>query len=142
MPTTSASAEGSPQRYVTIRAPEHAWELLHETLQMDAQSKAFDAELRKDIAEALAQVEVLPAGSASDALRRIFDRLYLDMTPEGDVHTTDKHWDGDTLADVAEIVRPFFEHHLGDGVEQSHAETETTSAPTSSSTAREGDRCL
>ena len=108
MPTTSASAEGSPQRYVTVRAPEQEWALLHETLQMDAQSNAFDAQLRKDIADALAQVEALPAGSASDALRRIFDRLYLDMTPQGDLYTTDKHWDGDTLPDIAEIVRPFF----------------------------------
>ena len=107
MPTKLAPANAPPESYVTIRAPEQVWELLHETLLLDARSKAFDPQLRKDIADALAQVEVFPDGSAPEALRRIFDRLYLELTPQADVYTTDKHWDGDTLADVAEIIRPF-----------------------------------
>ena len=126
MPTTSAPAEAPPQSDVIMRAPQQAWELLHETLQLDAQSKAFDAQLRKDIADALAQVEALPAGSASDALRRIFDRLYLDMTPEGDVHTTDKHWDGDALHDIAEIVGPFFAQLLGDESDRGNGDAPTS----------------
>lgn len=126
MPTTSASAEGSPQQYVTIRAPEQAWELLHETLQLDVQSKAFDPELRAEIAKALEQVEVLPDESAPEALRRIFDRLYLELTPQADVYTTNKRWDAGTLNDIAEIVRPFFAQLFeGDGG-PAHAERRPT----------------
>ena len=42
---------------VTIRLSQDAWEKLRETLELDAKSSAFDPELRKEIREALDQVE-------------------------------------------------------------------------------------
>ena len=43
--------------YITIHLPQEAWEKLRETLELDAKSSAFDPELRKEIREALDQVE-------------------------------------------------------------------------------------
>lgn len=42
---------------VTLRMPQSAWDTLEETLQMDAQSSAFDPELREEIEEALGTIE-------------------------------------------------------------------------------------
>jgi len=50
IPTPSAS-------HVTVRAPTQAWNLLWETLELDARSSAFEAPLRRDIAQAMAKVE-------------------------------------------------------------------------------------
>ena len=46
-----------PTQYVVIRLPQDAWDKLTETLELDANSSAFDPELRKEIGEALDQVE-------------------------------------------------------------------------------------
>ncbi len=59
--------------YVSIRLPQDAWEKLTETLALDAKSSAFDPELRKEIREALDQVEHVTASpllvqAAQDAL--------------------------------------------------------------------------
>ena len=43
--------------YVMVRLPQEAWDKLRETLELDAKSSAFDPELRKEIREALDQVE-------------------------------------------------------------------------------------
>ena len=42
---------------MTIRLPLEAWRKIRETLELDAKSSAFDPELRKQIREALDQVE-------------------------------------------------------------------------------------
>ena len=42
---------------VTLRAPRKAWQTLVETLSLDAQSAAFDPDLRTSIRAALASVE-------------------------------------------------------------------------------------
>lgn len=41
--------------------PNEAWETLHETLQMDTQSSAFDPDLRREIKQALDQVRPITA---------------------------------------------------------------------------------
>jgi hypothetical protein len=43
--------------FVIVRLPQEAWEKLRETLELDSKSSAFDPELRKEIREALDQVE-------------------------------------------------------------------------------------
>ena len=48
--------EGPGERAI-IRLPREAWQKLRETLELDARSSAFDPELRKEIREALDQVE-------------------------------------------------------------------------------------
>lgn len=45
------------REYVTVRLPQDAWDKLKETLELDSESSAFDPELRKEIREALDQVE-------------------------------------------------------------------------------------
>jgi hypothetical protein len=45
--------------YVYLKVPRDAWDLLEETLCMDAESSAFDEVLRQEISDALSQVEVL-----------------------------------------------------------------------------------
>ena len=47
------------RKTVTIRVPEEAWDVLLETLEMDAQSSAFDPALRKEIARALKAVRAI-----------------------------------------------------------------------------------
>ena len=47
--------------HVTLRLPQEAWEKLRETLELDSKSSAFDPELRKEIREALDQVEHVTA---------------------------------------------------------------------------------
>ena len=47
------------QEYVVLRIPAVAWDLLSETLQVDAKSTAFEPVLRQNIAEALGQVQVV-----------------------------------------------------------------------------------
>jgi hypothetical protein len=47
---------------ITLSMPRSAWDTLKETLEMDIRSKAFDRNLRNEIAAALNQVvEILPA---------------------------------------------------------------------------------
>jgi len=52
----SGMAAGKKEETVTLRAPREAWDLLAETLKLDAKSKAFDPALRIKIQEALKQV--------------------------------------------------------------------------------------
>lgn len=47
------------QNLVTIEVPVEAWELLRETLEMDAHSPAFDVALRRQIATALKAIRVV-----------------------------------------------------------------------------------
>ncbi len=47
----------SKKKMVTLRLPQKSWELLAETLTLDAKSKAFDKALRRRIREALDQVQ-------------------------------------------------------------------------------------
>jgi enoyl-CoA hydratase/carnithine racemase len=69
---------------ITLRVSEEAWRVLEETLRMDAQSHAFDPELRDQITAALQQVEqvsslqtVVPLVTASD-LSDAVDELFND----------------------------------------------------------------
>jgi len=52
--------EGPGERAI-IRLPREAWQKIKETLELDAKSSAFDPELRKEIREALDQVEHVTA---------------------------------------------------------------------------------
>ena len=49
----------APSAQTVIIAPQDSWELLQETLEMDAKSHAFDKELRLKILKALARITVL-----------------------------------------------------------------------------------
>jgi hypothetical protein len=67
---------------VTLRVPANAWTILEQTLRLDAQSHAFDPELRRQITEALHQVEtvaptkiVVPLTTVSD-LSDAVDELF------------------------------------------------------------------
>lgn len=57
-------------RVVTRSAPRWAWEIIDETLSMDAQSKAFDKNLRQDIAMALEAVMISCEEPDRDTLTR------------------------------------------------------------------------
>jgi hypothetical protein len=46
-------------KQIYLRVPVEAWELLAETLTLDAQSSAFDPQLRADIRRALGQVKII-----------------------------------------------------------------------------------
>ena len=48
---------GGTEPYATIRCPQAAWAKLRETLELDADSSAFDPVLRREIRQALEQVE-------------------------------------------------------------------------------------
>ncbi len=143
-------AEGPGERAI-IRLPQEAWQKIRETLELDARSSAFDPELRKEIREALDQVEHVTASpplvqaaqdvlewaaqmgdweapcwqrlrnaveqasarpesssDAQDALKHIYDLLYLDIGPTGDVYNPDKVWNSDTLDAIAQVVRERF----------------------------------
>jgi len=49
--------EQKKQKMVTLRVPGKAWDLLAETLAMDARSKAFDPDLRRRVGKALDEVQ-------------------------------------------------------------------------------------
>ncbi len=49
----------APSAQIVVFAPEESWELLQETLEMDAKSHAFDQDLRRKIRTALARLTVL-----------------------------------------------------------------------------------
>ena len=49
----------APGEQEVIFAPCESWSVLHETLTMDAKSKAFDKELRLQILQALAKITIL-----------------------------------------------------------------------------------
>jgi hypothetical protein len=73
---------------ITLRVSEEAWRVLEETLRLDAQSHAFDPELRDQITAALQQVEqvsslqtVVPLVTASD-LSDAVDELFNDDSTE------------------------------------------------------------
>jgi len=97
---------------ILLCLPRQAWEVLSATLDRDSFSIAFDPALRTEIREALEQVEEVAPMQAQEALRAIFDILYLVREAEGAFYNPDKVWDADTLDAVAEIVRPHFEHFL------------------------------
>ncbi len=140
--------EGPGERAI-IRLPQEAWQKIRETLELDAKSSAFDPELRKEIREALDEVEHVTdspslvqaaqdvlewaaqmggweapcwerlrkalrqtasaqAIDAQEALRHIYDLLWLDIGPTGDVYNPDKVWDPDTLDAIAQVVRERF----------------------------------
>lgn len=44
---------------ITRRAPQWAWDIVDETLDMDSQSIAFDKSLRRDIAKAIDAIETV-----------------------------------------------------------------------------------
>jgi hypothetical protein len=54
--------------HLTLRAPRAAWARLRETLEADARSSAFDPELRREIREALDQVEEVERVAAPPSL--------------------------------------------------------------------------
>ncbi len=138
-----------PGERVTIRLPQEAWNTLWESLEIDARSTAVAPELRRELREALDQVEYVAdppslvqaaqdvlewaaqmggweapcwerlrkalrqsasaqATDAQEALRHIYDLLYLDIGPTGDVYNPDKVWDPDTLDGIAQVVRERF----------------------------------
>jgi len=49
----------SPAAETVVFAPQDSWDLLQETLEMDAKSHAFDQDLRSEILKALARITVL-----------------------------------------------------------------------------------
>ena len=51
---------------IVLIVPERAWSLLEETLQMDAVSPAFTADLRRDIAMALKAVQEIHLNEVQD----------------------------------------------------------------------------
>ena len=51
---------------IILIIPEGAWDILEETLQMDAVSSLFEAHLRQDISEALRMVRVLDLEERQD----------------------------------------------------------------------------
>ena len=138
-----------PGEKVTIRLPQEAWNTLWESLEIDARSTAVAPELRRELREALDQVEHVTdspslvqaaqdvlewvaqmggweascweklrlalrrtasaqATDAQEALRHIYDLLYLDIGPTGDFYNPDKPWDADTIDAVARVAREQF----------------------------------
>ncbi len=138
-----------PEERVTIRLSQEAWNTLWESLEIDARSTAVAPELRRELREALDQVEYVAdprslvhaaqdviewaaqmggweapcwerlrkalrqaasaqATDAQEALRHIYDLLYLDIGPTGDFYNPDKVWDPDTLDGIAQVVRERF----------------------------------
>lgn len=63
--------------------------------------------LRQAVRETAPQTEA--PDDAQDALRRIYDLLYLDTGPEGNFHNPDKTWSPDTLDAIADVVRERFQ---------------------------------
>jgi len=145
---------GTSDGCITIQVPQEDWHLLLETLEKDAESSAFDPELRERIRAALENVrpltgiaelvelaedvlewaaqtggwdalcwqrlrqvtKIVAAQLQSDrggnhaysALQRVYDALYLESGPDGDVYNPDKEWSPDTLDEIADFVRPLF----------------------------------
>lgn len=52
-------AKASPEKFVIVTVPQEAWDVLHETLQMDSESSSFDHKLRDQILKALDSIEAL-----------------------------------------------------------------------------------
>ncbi len=55
------------RRLITIQMPEDAFDTIIETLQCDAQSSAFDSDLREEIQKALDSIEVKSITSTTRA---------------------------------------------------------------------------
>lgn len=46
-------------KFVLLRIPEDAWDVIWETLMLDSESSAFDSDLRSQIKDALDRVQVV-----------------------------------------------------------------------------------
>lgn len=74
------------QKTITVSMPDWAYNTIIETLEVDAQSKAFDRELRNEIKKAIESIDESPAIAAfgQDVLR------ILEINPEWSSETTDE----------------------------------------------------
>lgn len=61
------------QNCTVLLVPNEAWATLHETLQMDSRSSAFDTNLRQEISQALSQVQ--PITHQVNALLNVAEEL-------------------------------------------------------------------
>ena len=113
-----------PGHHVELSGPLGYWEIdwatVHETdspslvqaaqdvLEWAAQMGGWEAPCWERLRKALRQAASAQATDAQEALRHIYDLLYLDIGPTGDFHNPDKVWCPDTLDAIARVVRERF----------------------------------
>ena len=66
---------------LTRRAPRWAWDVIEETLRLDAKSNAFDRDLRADITRAINAIDDLPGALIARAIHIAATQEY--FTKEG-----------------------------------------------------------
>jgi len=94
---------------VTLTAPTELLQAARDVLEWAERTGGWDAPcwpgLRAAVRSAGSETE---AGDATDALRHIFDILYLDMDGKREFYDPEKAWDADTLSMIADVVGPLF----------------------------------
>ena len=62
-----------------LKVPAHLWAVLAETLALDAESKAFDPDLRRQLSIALESVETIDRPIAEEELESAYRALWIDI---------------------------------------------------------------
>lgn len=103
------------KRTITIKVPEAAWNVLHETLEMDSQSSSFDPGLRKEIEKALDAVKALDLKEVGKRWPRE-ERWTLKM-PD---------WAWDTIAETInmDMNSKWFDEDLRQAIEEAYEQIE------------------